>query len=275
MHDYWIGRELGTGARSTVYAVKRKTDGKVFAAKYVPVRAAEDLRIVKHLENEHRVLRQVHETPGDGASLIVAPVEFKKVRRLFRIAAAYLVMEYVEGFSLAGHRDFNIKQTLRILQQVCQAMVHVHKAGYVHADFKPDNIMVDGEQKVKLIDFGFAAPIGRKLSGFKGTWGYVAPEQLGGVITDRTDVFNLGAAMYWVLTGRKMPAMMPQEHESRGFLPDETVELVPPSILNEDVPQELSDMVVRCCSLREHLRPTVSQVEAFLKNLLLRMEITG
>ncbi|MFN2270210.1 MAG: hypothetical protein ACK2US_05190, partial [Anaerolineae bacterium] len=60
LKDYWLGDLLGTGARSEIYEVKRKSDGHTFAAKFIAVRDKEDLRIVDHLENEHTVLEALH-----------------------------------------------------------------------------------------------------------------------------------------------------------------------------------------------------------------------
>jgi len=272
--DYWLGKEIGRGARSVIYAVRRRRDGLRFAVKYIHVRKPDDMRVVRHLENEFRVLTKLHERPTEAAKIIVRPVEFKKVRRLFKTLAAYLVMEYLDGRSLARHRDYELGDTIRIFLQVCQALEHIHSVGFVHADLKPENILVNEDLSVRLIDFGFAAPVGQKLRGFKGTWGYVAPEQAGGRITERTDVFNLGAALYWVLTGEKVPSLVPHKGDSRGFVPDEKVELIPPSRIKPEIPSELSDLVLRCCSLEEHRRPDVTKVKHTLNAMLLRMEMT-
>jgi len=275
LKDYWLGKQIGKGARSAIYAVKRRRDGKPFAVKFVQVRSEDDLRIVSHLENEFRVLTTLHERPSEATAIIVRPEEFKKVRRFFKTLAAYLVMDYLRGRSLAAYWDYSLEDTMRIFSQVCTALLHIHALGFVHADFKPDNILVDKDLSVKLIDFGFAAPIGTRLSGFKGTWGYVAPEQAGGRLSERTDVFNLGAAMYWGFTGEKVPSIAPHESESMGFVPDERIELTPPSQTNPQIPAELSDLILQCCSLDEHKRPGVKKVKQVLDDMLLRMEMGG
>ena len=100
---------------------------------------------------------------------------------------------------------------------------------------------------MKIIDFGFAAPIGTQLAGAKGTFGYLAPEQAGGRLTEKTDVFNLGAALYWTLTGQNLPSISPGQHEAVGYIPSDRVIITPPNQLNPKVPAELSDMVLRCC----------------------------
>ena len=273
LKDYWIGEQLGTGARSVIHEVERKSDGEKFAVKFVNVRSDEDLQIIRHLENEHKVLMDVHSKGGEGAEFIVRALEFQKIKKFFKVKAAYLIQERARGVDLAHEWKYPLENTINIFIQACRALEALHKVGYVHADLKPDNILVDDQFGVKLIDFGFAAPIGQKISGFKGTWGYVAPEQAGGRITGRTDVFNLGAALYWVLTGEMIPSIMPEDRARGGFVPDEQIELTPPSRVNPEVPEDLSDVVVQCCAVEDLKRPSMTELRRFLYGLVLRMEM--
>jgi len=270
--DYWVGKLLGTGARSEVYEVKRRRDGQVFAAKFIPVRNDEDKKRIRHLENEYAVLGATHQNGGEGAQVIVRPEEFRKVRKFFSLRAAYLIEERAYGQSLHECRAYELYDILSIFRRVCLGLEHLHSAGYVHADLKPHNILVAEDLTAKLIDFGFAAPIGTKLTAAKGTFGYLAPEQAGGKVTERTDVFNLGGVLYWVLTGQNIPSIMPGQHERAGFVPDAQVQITAPVQLNHDVPGELSDMVLKCLSYSEIERPTMTQFKRYLHGLQLRME---
>ena len=272
LQDYWVTDLLGTGARSEIFEIKRRDDGHVFAVKYISANDDEDFRVIGHLENEYKVLSELHDTPGEGAEHIVRPHEFQKVKRFFRVKAAYLIMDKVEGPTLAEDYDYELDEILTIFRQICAGLEHIHKTGYVHADLKPHNILIDDDLHTTLIDFGFAAPVGEMLESFKGTFGYVAPEQAGGRITEKTDVFNLGAALYWVLTGQNLPSIMPGDHESHGFVPDERVTIPPPSRVNPEVPEELAQMVVQCCSFKEYKRPTVHRLRQYLHGLQLRLE---
>ncbi|MGD2174352.1 MAG: serine/threonine-protein kinase [Candidatus Brocadiaceae bacterium] len=276
LHDalpgYRVGERLGTGARTEIYEVERESDGEVFAVKWAPIRRKEDLQVVGHLENEYRVLTAIQAVRTRGVQVAVRALDFRKVRKFFKVKAAYLVMERLEGTALSEKHDYDLDQTLTIFRQVCLGLANTHKAGYVHADLKPQNILVGEHLDVKLIDFGFAAPIGQKLDSYKGTFGYIAPEQAGGKVTEKTDVFNLGAVFYWVLTGQNIPSIMPGEHEERGFVPDRQVRIPPPSQLNESVPDELSEMVLKCLEYNEHKRPTVTQFKRYCHGLQLRLE---
>jgi serine/threonine-protein kinase len=273
LSDYWVGKLLGTGARSQVYEVKRKSDGRLFAAKFLAVRSKEDLKVIGHLENEYSVLQKLHEPKTQASELVVHPEEFRKLKGLFKIRGAYLVMERVYGKSLDEYRDYDVADILAIFRQACLALDHMHQRGYVHADLKPQNILVDEMKIIKMIDFGFAAPVGMELSSLKGTLGFIAPEQAGGRLTEKTDVYNLGAALYWVLTGQNIPSIMPDQHNSVGFVADENIRIQPPHMLNPDIPKELSEAVVQCCSPKEHTRPSVKQLRRYLHGLALRMDM--
>jgi len=270
--DYWVGSQLGTGARIVIHEVKRKADGKVFAAKFVSVSTEEDLRVTTHLENEFKVLTALHAHKGEALPIIIRPVAFKKIKQLFKVRAAYIIMERAAGRSLFDYGEYSIAQVLTIFRQVCLALEHMHSVGYVHADLKPQNILVDGNLKVKLIDFGFAAKIGQKLTAYKGTFGYLAPEQAGGRLSEKTDVYNLGAALYRVLTGENMPSIMPGRTEARGFVADEKINIASLSRINPDVPEELSQVVIKCISPSEHERPSVTQLKRYLHGLQLRLD---
>jgi serine/threonine protein kinase len=270
--DYWVGKQIGAGARSEIYEIKRRSDGVLCAVKFVPVRGPEDLRIVSHLENEYRVLTAIQAAHTKGVAIAVRVEEFKKIKRLFKVLAAYLIMERLDGTALAKRRDYDLDSLLTIFRQVCLGLEHTHQVGYVHADLKPENILVGEHLDVKIIDFGFAAPVGTQISGAKGTFGFLAPEQAGGRVTEKTDVFNLGAVLYWALTGQTLPSIMPGQHEAVGFVPD-LVLITPPAQLNPSVPGELSDMVLRCCNARPEDRPTVRELKQYLHGLQLRMEM--
>jgi len=274
LKDYWLGKQIGKGARSRIYSVKGKGDGKPYAVKFVEVQNSDDKRIVRHLDNEYEVLSDIHEKVSEAGRRIVRPIDFQKFRQWFSLKAAYLVMEHVPGKSLATTTDYAIDSLIRIFRQVCEGLEIVHQAGYVHADLKPDNILVSKKQQVKLIDFGFAAKVGTKISGFKGTWGYVAPEQAGGLLTARTDVFNLGAAMYEAFTGEKVPSISPDDRNAGGFVPDEQINLTPPWKIDRNIPQSLSDLILECCQFDVHQRPKLKKVKTGLNDVLLHMEMS-
>ncbi len=125
----------------------------------------------------------------------------------------YMVMEWVSGRLLRQvlmeQRPLPPERAVRIAIAVCDALDYIHRNGVIHRDLKPENIMVDGEDGIKLIDFGIAGKTGArrltfgKLSQVMGTPDYISPEQVKGKRGDgRSDIYSLGVMLYEMLTGR-------------------------------------------------------------------------
>jgi eukaryotic-like serine/threonine-protein kinase len=125
----------------------------------------------------------------------------------------YMVMEWVEGellrklMSAAG--KFPPERAARITARICEALDYIHSHGVVHRDMKPENIMVDSEDRIKLIDFGIAGNEGSRrltfanLSSVMGTPDYISPEQVKGKRGDgRSDIYAMGIMLYEMLTGK-------------------------------------------------------------------------
>lgn len=124
----------------------------------------------------------------------------------------YMVMEWVEGRELRkflGHRGkLPVPRAVAITAGICSALDYIHSHGVVHRDLKPENVMVDDEDRTKLIDFGIAARSGSRqltfgsLSQVMGTPDYISPEQVSGKPGDaRSDIYALGVMLYEMVTG--------------------------------------------------------------------------
>jgi len=129
---------------------------------------------------------------------------------------AYLVMEFIKGKELKNFFDanerFDLKEAVRIMGELCDALDFAHNAGIIHRDIKPANVMLDAQARTKLTDFGVArvqdsdkTSVERTQAGtMVGTPAYMSPEQItGGNIDKRTDVFSAGIILYQFLTGEK------------------------------------------------------------------------
>ena len=152
---------------------------------------------------------------------ILATLNHENIARLFdggitEDGQPYYVMEYVDGLPLDTYCDkhkLNIKERLRLFQDVISAVQFAHRKLVVHRDLKPSNILITKEGKVKLLDFGIAKFIGVKGS-FKSevqltrpgllpiTPSYASPEQVRGeTITTASDIYQLGMVLYKLLCG--------------------------------------------------------------------------
>jgi len=129
--------------------------------------------------------------------------------------AVYLTMEYVEGKSLSQyiyaprHERLAFAEVLTLLEGVIEGMESAHKAGVIHRDLKPDNILISKNGEVKITDFGLARCLGDN-NGFTksgeavGTPFYMSPEQIRGADTDtRADIYALGIIAYEVACGQR------------------------------------------------------------------------
>lgn len=121
----------------------------------------------------------------------------------------YIAMQFVQGRSLdnmirEGGLDFPVVIELAI--QICEGLANAHQNGIIHRDIKPANIMVDKDNRVKILDFGLAKASGdsmlTKTGSIMGTADYMSPEQLRGLEIDiRSDIFSVGVVIYEMLTG--------------------------------------------------------------------------
>jgi serine/threonine-protein kinase len=123
-----------------------------------------------------------------------------------------MVMEWVDGQLLrnvVATGKLPTERATRIASRVCDALDYIHSHGVVHRDMKPENIMVNADDQIKLIDFGIAANEGSrrltfaKLSNVMGTPDYISPEQVKGKRGDgRSDIYAMGVMLYEMLTGK-------------------------------------------------------------------------
>ncbi len=197
-----IGR-IGTGGQAEVYRVAHPTLDKELVIKLSRASAALDRQATDRLVAEGKVLAELDHP------------NMARVYDLdFHAGRPFLVMEYVRGRQLrdaARHDRLPPSDAATILAQVADSLAAAHHQGVLHLDVKPENILLDAEGRPRLIDFGLAR-IGnawidpaKAAEGISGTVQYMSPEQAQGrvdAIDPRTDIFALGAVLYFLLSGR-------------------------------------------------------------------------
>jgi serine/threonine-protein kinase len=169
--------------------------GQPVALKFLPEEVDRDPARLTQLHTEVRMARQV---------------SHPNVCRVYDVAEfngqTFLSMEYVDGEDLSSLLRrvgrFPEDRATELARQICAGLAAAHERGVVHRDLKPANIMLDGNGKIRITDFGLAGAAGETIRA--GTPAYMAPEQLAGAeVTPRSDIYSLGLVLYEMYTGRR------------------------------------------------------------------------
>jgi len=247
---YRITRQIGVGAGSKISIAIEFKSGKIFAVKHVVRNSPDDQRFVAQIENEYKV------SHGIDHPHIRHSFHIHRVRRLLAVREVFLVMDYIDGLPLETARPNRLNTFLTIFQKVADGLEAMHQVGWVHADIKPTNIMLAAKGVVKIIDFGQACPLGHRKERVQGTPDFIAPEQVRRLRLDqRTDVFNFGATMYWVLTSEKYPTAIRGQDARGGISLVSADKPIAPIELNDKIPVSLSNLVMECCRDNPAERP--------------------
>ncbi len=260
--------ELGRGAASVVYLVQDPKSKQIYALKQVQKNSPKDQRFLDQAEGEytiaskvkHPVVRRMH--------------DIIKTRALLQVKELFLVMEYVDGVAIDKHPPKSIESTLAIFSQVARGLAAMHRAGFVHADMKPQNVVICDSGAIKIIDLGQACAIGAVKERIQGTPDYIAPEQVHRrELTERTDVYNLGATLYWALTSRNIPTAIAKGDSLVGSLDDNLIEKpVPIREIAPQVPEQLADLIMQCVEVNPANRPqSMEEVADKLEFMLARL----
>jgi eukaryotic-like serine/threonine-protein kinase len=244
---------LGEGAGSMIYVASDPITKQLYAIKHVTVKVEKDQRFVEQLVNEFEVASKLSHPA------LRRCIDLKTSKTLLRkITDAALVMELVEGASCEARPPTDMNLLLDVFHQSASALAALHQQNFIHCDLKPNNIMLQPKGKVKIIDFGQACPSGSVKKRIQGTPDFIAPEQVRcEPVTVQTDVYNLGATFYWLLSGAKLPTLFTLKKSRNSFLVADAIK--PPHELNPRVPENFSNLVMECCRITPAKRPSNMQ----------------
>ncbi len=253
---YLVYERLGVGGMATVHrASKRGIEGfeRVVALKRLLPHLADDADFVRSFVREAKLASMLQH-----ANVV-------QIYELGRVGAAYfMAMEMIDGYDVRQilqrarreRRHIPVPVVLSILLEMCDALDYAHSSkdhttgeplGLVHRDVSPSNLIVTPAGHLKVIDFGIAKATSNKLrtetGRVKGKLGYMSPESVTGRHLDaRSDLFSVGVVAHELLTVRPLFSSRSDYETLRKI---QASEVVPPSVYNPAVPEDLDDVVLR------------------------------
>ncbi len=263
---YDVLERLGEGAGSTIYRVRDPQTGRELALKHVVRDDQKDIRFVEQMETEYEISRQfTHPNLRRSYDLKIQKT------MLVKVAEAFLVMELVDGKPLDVSPPRDMMDTLDVFIGAAQGLRAMHQMGFAHCDIKPNNILRNDRGEVKVIDFGQSCRLGTVKERIQGTPDYIAPEQVTRrPISVQTDVFNLGATLYWALTSKPIPTLYTVNKKGENsFLLDSKIQT--PMELNPRIPPAVSNLVMECIATSPSKRP--ADMDQFINRLELGKHI--
>ncbi len=235
---YLIEKKLGSGAMGVVYLAHDTKLNRPVALKFLTDSST------NMGENRQRLLREAR---------VAAALSHPAICTIHEIDETdwFIAMEYVQGQTLkdliASSEKLELKQIMKMTEQVVSGLQAAHEHGIVHRDIKPDNIMVTPKGDAVIMDFGIAKSVDATLitqvDTTLGTAAYMSPEQAqSGVVDHRTDIWSLGACLYEMVTGER-----PFRGEHIPALLYSVVNQAPQPIteLRPDVPEGLVQVIER------------------------------
>jgi CheY-like chemotaxis protein len=260
---YEIIEEIGKGGMGKVYRALDTEVKEEVAVKLIKPKIIQDEATIERFRNELKVARKV---------------SHRNICRMHDLGKAeegyYITMEYVEGEDLKSlirkKGKLSTDEAIGIAQQVCEGLAEAHELGVVHRDMKPQNIMIDKNDRAKIMDFGIArsveVPRVTATGMIIGTPDYFSPEQAEGEEADqRSDIYSLGVILYEMVTGS-----VPFEGDTALSVALKHKSQLPldPRKLNPDVSDDLSRLILICMEKeRERRYQKAEELLADLRNI--------
>ncbi|MGH8827541.1 MAG: Stk1 family PASTA domain-containing Ser/Thr kinase, partial [Jiangellaceae bacterium] len=243
---YEVGEIIGRGGMAEVRRGRDTRLGRIVALKMLRVDHSTDATFQARFRREaqssaslnHRNVVAVYDTGEDYIDGHRIP---------------YIVMEYVEGQTLRemlqDQARFTPERSIEVISSTLDALEYSHRAGIVHRDIKPGNIMITTAGEVKVMDFGIARSLAEtgmaltQTAAVVGTAQYISPEQARGEQADaRSDLYATGCVMYELLTGR--PPFVGESLVSVAVSHVREI-AAPPSSLDPNIPRDLDAIVMK------------------------------
>ena len=266
---YELEEVVGHGGMSTVYKARDSLLERNVALKVLHQQYNEDEDFVERFKHEARSVAQLQH-----------PNIVTVIDRGEEDGRQYIVFEFIDGENLKelvvrkGRLD--LRDALEIAYEIARGLAFAHDHGLVHRDVKPQNVLLNGDGRAKVTDFGIARSLdvdhGVTQTGtILGTSNYIAPEQASGQPVDaHTDVYSLGIVLYEMLTGE-----LPFPGESFVAIAMKHIQEPSPNVLDVrgDIPLRVAEMIDRALEKDpEHRFPTMDAFAAEIEKRLAELD---
>ncbi|MCL2000238.1 MAG: protein kinase, partial [Planctomycetes bacterium] len=245
--EYDIVEEIARGGMGVVYLARQRLLRRVVALKVL--RRGDNASV----EERERLLREAKAAAGLVHPNIVPIHEFSVHQ-----GQPYFTMDFIEGHPLDRLLEkgpLNVREAVAIIEPVARAISFAHARGIIHRDLKPGNIIIDTEGRPMITDFGLAVELTpeaeekRRMTtagAIMGTIPYAPPEQAAGKIdqiTERSDVYSMGAVLYEMVTGRPPFTGFTQFELLRRVINQEPSS---PRLFNPKVHRDIETIILKC-----------------------------
>ena len=257
---YKLVEKIGTGGMAIVYRAKDQNLSREVAVKILQPQFADNNKAVKRFRHEAKS---------------VASLNHPNIINIFDIGqddeTEYIIMEYITGQDLKekikDEGKLPTAQAVRIIEEVCQALIKAHRNNIIHCDIKPHNILLTSDERVKVTDFGIAQAVTdatmHQTDSIMGSAHYLSPEQArGSKVTTKSDLYSLGVVLYELVTGE-----LPFAGDNSVSVALKHVKETPPSPLeyNEDLSPQLVDIIMK--ALSKDAQQRYNSANEFLRDL--------
>jgi eukaryotic-like serine/threonine-protein kinase len=270
---YKILEKLGEGGMGVVYRAHDTKLDRDVALKFLPVTLNATPEDVARFEQEAHAISALNRA---------------SIATIFDLDETdgnrFLVLEFISGGTLkskirklqAEDKEFPLHEVIEYGIEIADGLAHAHQRQIIHRDIKSDNIMLTGDGKVKITDFGLAKLRGQshltRSGSTLGTLAYMAPEQLRGEEIDhRADLFSFGVVLYEMATGR---TPFHGVHDAALTYSIANEEPLPAKTLRQNLPPELDQIIAKALQKdRSHRYQNADEIKADLQKL--QRESTG
>ena len=268
-----------TGQEFAGYSITRRLAAGGMTHLFVGVDTQQQRVVLRRIKPEYLRDRRIRSSFIQGAEILSRlhhPNVVRYIKHGLQHDEPFMAIDFIESRTLRDlilHRDPLLTQNiLSLIRQMASALAYLHRSGYVHLDFKPENLLIRHDGLVVLVDFDLAIerkPKPVKVNPLPGTFSYLPPETLTkNLVDEQTDIYAFGVTCYEMITGHKPYEGLTLD-ESRKNQMDPNIAPKKFKFYQVNTSAALENLIFKCLAYRPQDRyPSMSLVERDLETML-------